>query len=575
VQDRALTMSETVDTDPGIRPAPRSKLPGRLVVRLLGLITFGSGVVNIISAANRTIPARMSALREVFPLGFLHVSRFVSLLLGFALAVSSLNILKRKKRAYGLVMILAGLSVVFHLTKGLDYAEAALSLALMAVLFLARKNFRVKSSIPDLGTTLIPLAIALGVTLLYGTVGFWLLEKRDFGISFSVAASLRRTLAALTFSPDLRLIPQTRFAAWFLSSLDLISVTALVFVLYSLFRPVYYRLRTLPEERGLAEVILEAHGRSSLDPFKLAKDKAFYFSSSGRAFLSYRMSRSFVVVLGDPVGPDEDVAAIIRSFAGFCQDNDWRLAFYQALPDFLPLYRRAGFKKMKVGEDAIVDLDAFRLDGKSMKHVRHAVNQFDRSGFRAVHYEPPIPGDVLDALREVSDDWLRIPGRRERGFTVGAFAEDEIRATPVFAAVDPAGRIVAFMNVIKSYAAGETTIDLMRHRRDSPHGVMDTLFVKLFEIQKQRGFKRFSLGLAPLTGFQEGEEAGAEERAVQYFLQRLDFIFSYEGLAEYKAKFATTWEPRYTIYRIVAELPRLAMALLRVSGLGSGAASHD
>ncbi|MGZ5469921.1 MAG: hypothetical protein ACXWG5_12280, partial [Candidatus Aminicenantales bacterium] len=63
-------------------------------------------------------------MSDVFPLEFLHISRFLSLLTGFALAVSSLNIFKRKKRAFALVMLLAGLSVVFHLTKGLDYEEA-------------------------------------------------------------------------------------------------------------------------------------------------------------------------------------------------------------------------------------------------------------------------------------------------------------------------------------------------------------------------------------------------------------------------------------------------------------------
>ncbi|HSQ79340.1 MAG TPA: phosphatidylglycerol lysyltransferase domain-containing protein [Candidatus Bathyarchaeia archaeon] len=535
----------------------------------MGFVTLGSGIVNIVSAAGRSLPARITALREVFPLEFLHISRFLSLLIGFALAVTSINIFKRKKRAYGLVMALSALSVVFHLTKGLDYEEAALSLGLMAVLFLARKNFRVKSSFPDLRSTLVPLGVALAVTLFYGTLGFWLLEDRDFGISFSVAEGVRRTLAALAFSQDPSLIPLTHFASWFLDSLDVISVAALVFILYSLFRPAFYRLKTLPEEREGAARILDGHGRSSLDLFKLAPDKVFYFSASGRAFLSYRMSRSFAVVLGDPAGPEEEIAGTIHSFAQFCEDNDWGVAFYQTLPDFLPLYRQAGFKKMKVGEDAIVDLEAFSLDGKSMKHVRHAVNQFDKSGYRTVYYDAPVADEVLDALAEVSDDWLKIPGRRERGFTVGAFSRSEVRKTPVFAALDPAGRVLAFMNIIRSYAPGETTIDLMRYHRDAPHGVMDTLFVKLFDLQKGRGFKRFSLGLAPLSGFLESEEAGAPERAVEFFLQRLDFIFSFEGLADYKAKFATHWEPRYAMYRNVVELPRMAVALLRISGLSS------
>ncbi|MEN6559498.1 MAG: phosphatidylglycerol lysyltransferase domain-containing protein [Acidobacteriota bacterium] len=547
----------------------------RLLVRIAGLVTLGSGVVNIVSAAGKSLPARVAVLKDVFPLEFLHVARFLSLLIGISLAVSSLNIFKRKKRAYILVMVLSALSIIFHLTKGLDYEEAIGSLALMAILFLARRNFTVKSVVPDVRSTAARLGTALAATLLYGTAGFWLLDKRDFGVDFNVADGIRQTLAALVFNKDPSLVPRTRFAAWFLDSLDLIAVAAVLYALYSLFRPVYYRLRTLPQERSRAAGILEAHGKSSLDPFKLAADKSYFFSASGRSFLAYRMAGTFAVVLADPAGPDDEIGEIIRAFRDLCGENDWRLAFYQVLPDFLPLYRAAGFKKMKVGDDAIVELAEFNLEGKRMKHIRHAVNQLDKTGISAVRYDPPVADGVLAGIREVSDDWLGIPGRRERGFTVGVFSEEDIRRTPVFAAVQPDGRILAFMNIIRSYAPGETTIDLMRHRRDAPAGVMDFLFVRLFEAQKARGFTRFSLGLAPMSGFREGEDAGAEERAVQYFLQRSNFLFSYSGLLEYKAKFATRWEPRYAIYRNVLELPRFAVALIGVSGLKDEGAGGD
>ncbi len=547
----------------------------RFLVPAIGFITLGSGIVNLVSVAGRDLAARYALLRGVFPLEFLHISRFLSLLVGFALVVSSLNIFKRKKMAFALVLLLAGLSALFHLTKGLDYEEAAFSLFLMAVLLAARKSFTVKSSLPDLRTAAAGFFVSLGAALFYGTVGFWLLDKRDFGIDFTVVDGVRRTLAAMAFVKDPSLVPHTRFAVWFLDSLDLISLVAILYALYSLFRPVLYRLRTLPHERARAVEILEAHGRSSLDPFKLAADKAYFFSPTDRTFVAYRMAGSFAVVLADPVGPEEEIAGTIGAFRVLCEENDWRLAFHQTLPDFLPHYRAQGFKKLKIGEDAIVDLGEFSLDGKKMKHLRHYVNQFERQGIRAVYHEPPVADEVMAGIREVSDDWLRIPGRRERGFTMGVFSDEEVRRTPVFAAVGPDGRALAFMNVIRSYAPGETTIDLMRHRRDAPDGAMDFLFIKLFEAQKLRGFTRFSLGMAPMSGFREGEEAGAEERAVQYFLQRLNFLFSYSGLLQYKAKFATHWEPRYTVYRNVVDLPRLALALARVSELKSGDLSDE
>ena len=55
----------------------------------------------------------------------------------------------------------------------------------------------------------------------------------------------------------------------------------------------------------------------------------------------------------------------------------------------------------------------------------------------------------------------------------------------------------------------------------------------------------------------------------------MTFLFSYQGLYNYKKKFATSWEPRYEIYRNVFDLPRLAVALGKVSGVGNPQSELD
>jgi phosphatidylglycerol lysyltransferase len=143
-----------------------------------------------------------------------------------------------------------------------------------------------------------------------------------------------------------------------------------------------------------------------------------------------------------------------------------------------------------------------------------------------------------------------------------------LRTTPVFVARDARERVLAFVNIIPSYRPGEATADLMRRRSEAPNGIMDYTFAKLLLRSKQMGFERFALGMAPMNGFHHGEQASPEERAIHAFFQHLNFLFSFKGLQAYKAKFATRWEPRYVIYRNVLDLPRLAVALSRVSELG-------
>jgi lysylphosphatidylglycerol synthetase-like protein (DUF2156 family) len=138
--------------------ARRRKIPTAVLraaaVWMVFAVTLGSGLVNLYSVMDNPLhPARARILREVFPLEFLRLSRSFTLLIGLALVISSINIYKRKRRAWKLVLALAGFSLVFHLTKGLDYEEAAFSAVLVAVLIAARRAFTVLSGGPEIGWT--------------------------------------------------------------------------------------------------------------------------------------------------------------------------------------------------------------------------------------------------------------------------------------------------------------------------------------------------------------------------------------------------------------------------------------
>lgn len=531
---------------------------------MVALVTLGSGLLNLYSVIGPGLPERRELLQEIFPLAVLNLSRFLTLLIGFALVVSSTNIFRRKKRACHSVLLLAGLSVLFHLAKGVDYQEAFFSLLLIVLLLATRSSFTVESSTPDLRSGLIRWAIAAALAISYGVWGLWLLEPRHFGIDFTFGDSLRRTLLLLSLVGDPDLHPLTRYAEWFEDSLYLMTATAIGYSLFALFRPVIYRYRTHPHEIELATRVVNQYGRSSQDYFKLWPDKSLFFSPSHSCFLAYSVGGNFAVALADPVGPEQEIEDIVRRFMTFCRNNDWALGFHQTLPDFLPIYQRLGFKKLKIGDEAIVDLTEFSAEGQKTKEFKRA-RQLEKAGLQTRYHQPPIPEEILTQVREVSNEWLQIPGRRERQFTLGKFDPHYIRSTPVFTAAANDGKILAFANLIPSYRGGEAVCDLMRRRTHAPSGIMDYLFIKLFLHHKQQGFKRFSLGLAPMAGFQEKEEASPEERAVHSFFQRSNFLFSYKGLRAYKAKFATIWEPRYAVYRNVFDLPRLALALGKVS----------
>ncbi len=533
-------------------------------VGLVALVTFGSGVLNLYSVIGPGLPERRAILREIFPLEFLHLSRFLTVLIGFALVISSINIFKRKKRAWQSVALLSLASIVFHFTKGLDYEEATMSLVLFILLLFTRKNFTVKSSIPDWRLALLRFGLATAAAFAYGVAGFWLLNPKYFGINFHFGDAIHRTLEFLTLQGDPEIVPRTHYARWFLNSLYLTTLTAIGYSLFALFRPVIYKFRIVPHEHALAKDIVAIHSRHAMDYFKLWPDKSYFFSPSQQSFIAYRVGANYALALADPVGPETEIETTIRAFMEFCQEHGWNVAFHQVLPDFLPLYKKLGLRKLKVGEDAIVDLTTFKLDGPDRRELRRKTSHIEKLGYSIKYFDPPVPEEIIAQAKEVSDEWLQFPGRRERGFTLGKFESHYVRSTPLYAAANKDGQIDAFVNIVPS-RKGERGIDLMRRRAAAPVGIMEYVFVKIIFDLKTKGYQRFNMTMAPMSAFQEREEASPEERAIHYFFQHLNFIFNFQGLRQFKAKFASFWEPRYVIYRNAFDLPRLALAIREVS----------
>jgi phosphatidylglycerol lysyltransferase len=271
-------------------------------------------------------------------------------------------------------------------------------------------------------------------------------------------------------------------------------------------------------------------------------------------------------VLGDPVAVNQiEFQRVLTEFLDFCDANDWAVAFHQIPCTHLEEYADAGLSAIKIGEEAIVDVTSFSLEGRPMKALRSSINRLEREGFRAVAFPAPLSDDTLARLRAISDEWLGLPGRRERGFTLGSFTEEYVRETPVIAIENSSGDLLAFVNIIPDGVDDEATIDLMRRRADVPNGTMDLLQVRLIEHLRAEGYKHYSLGMAPFSNVGDQPNAPVIERAIRVLYDHVSVVFSYKGLYSYKAKFQPRWEPRYLAYSGETALPKITFALIQLS----------
>src|SRR5439155_23154797 len=200
------------------------------------------------------------------------------------------------------------------------------------------------------------------------------------------------------------------------------------------------------EEVEHASLILRSE-RNSQANLALLGDKPLLFSPSGNAFLMYGVEGRSWIAMGDPVGAEDEKQELIWHFRELCDLHAGWTVFYEVQRQNLHFYLDLGLTLLKIGEEARVDLRDFSLEGGSRKWMRKMMRRVEAESCSFDIVRDPAP--ILSELRTISDSWLSEKKAREKGFSLGFFAEDYVRRFPV-AVVKREGRIVAFSNLWES-----------------------------------------------------------------------------------------------------------------------------
>src|SRR5262249_37176854 len=257
--------------EPGVPPGPLS--PG--LVGIVAIATLANGLLGVVYSLVVRVPMVPNHFYALFPYGVHHWSKHLALVSGFLLIHLSYQLLARRRTAWFVAVAACSLVAVGHLGRG-HHPELAIAPASTVVLLLAlRGRFTVRSEPHGIRRALLLVAVSLLIVLAYGTAGFWLLDARDFDIEFHWSNALGHAWREYSLQGNPDLVPRTHHARWFLDSMDVLGVTAVGFAIFSLYRPLAYRLRTVPQESAHARDLVRRYGRSSLDYFKAAPDNSF------------------------------------------------------------------------------------------------------------------------------------------------------------------------------------------------------------------------------------------------------------------------------------------------------------
>jgi phosphatidylglycerol lysyltransferase len=553
---------EGPDTDVS-KPRPRKYVHWEVWgVRLSALLTLLMGIINLTSAVQPALQDRLALIRTILPLEAAHGGRLTSALAGFALILLASSLWRRKRTSWVLIVILLGISITAHLIKGLDFEEASLGLGLLILLILLRKSFHAASDRPSLRQGLIVLVSAFAFTLIYGSAGFYLLDKH-FHVSYNLPEAIRQTVVMFTSFYNPAPVALTSFGKYFIDSIYVIGLGTLGFALLMLIRPVLVRLPATTAERERATEIINQHGRTALARPALFEDKSYFFGPE-ETVIAYAASQRGAMALGDPIGPPAQAAEAILRFRDFCARNDWTPSFLSTLPDYLEAYQTAGFDAVCIGFEAIVDLKDFTLEGGKHKGIRYTVSHLERSGFHAAIHLPPLDDSLMASLQAISNAWLTLHHGGEMRFSDGWFNDSYVRNSPVIVVHAPDGTPTAFANLVPEFTRNEVTIDLMRHYARVEPGTMEFLFAKMLLWARENQYQTFSLGLSAIIGVGEKPDDPRVEQALHSIATFASRSFNFKGLHDFKEKFHPRWEPRYLVYPGPASLPLVLSTLLAV-----------
>ena len=239
-----------------------------------------------------------------------------------------------------------------------------------------------------------------------------------------------------------------------------------------------------------------------------------------------------------------------------------RSIYYRIPENDLKIYFLLKKKSLFIGQEAVVDLSTFTLEGGAKKSLRNAISKVKEKGFKISVHTAPIKDGLLQKIKSVSDEWLTNTGKSEMIFSQGMFDWDELKQQTIITVENSEEKVVAFLNIIPDYAKGEGTYDLIRKTNDAPNGIMDFLLVELFTYLKSKGYTSVNLGFAAMSGIEEAHTF--PEKSMKFAYERIHFFSHYKGLRDFKEKFSPIWYNKYLIYTHDYDLLQVPIVLNKV-----------
>lgn len=513
---------------------------------ILVVFLYFSAVMLLLRGVVPDVALRNHLYLRLYPFTFIFLSRVTNILMAFVILGFARGIANRVKRAFWPTIVILALALVASIRREWSLKFTIFLLIIILLAFVAKPELTRRRMDFPWGNRLIDAGIFILTGLFYALAAFYNAPNIHH----------KHPVPQVFFFPSERM--------WLVTFVGVIVAAVTLLVIYHFLSRATVPLGQDVDTQRVAALIAQ-YGGNEVSHLALIGDKQVRFyqvDGADRVFFQYRKKSDKLIILGEPVGDPEQVMPAIADFIQAADDQDLSLVFYEISEALTMQLHEFGFDFMKFGEEGYVEVTDFTLAGTKRKGERALIHKFEREGYTYDWLQPPLSAATMSELQMVSDSWLN--GRQESGFSLGYFDQDYLNRAPVAVIRNHDGAIVSFATAMPTGTKETTSIDLMRSSEEAPSGIMDGVFVNLFQQAQADGFQYFNMGMAPLANVGTNDYSFLEEKMAHLVYKYGYRFYGFQGLRSYKNKYVTNWVPKYVAYRKKNSLLFTMLQLLMV-----------
>jgi lysylphosphatidylglycerol synthetase-like protein (DUF2156 family) len=451
-------------------------------------------------------------------------------------------------------------------------AVALVPAAMMVILFVGRRHFRIRAPDPAIRTFVATVVLAFVVlAAVYLVIGMLWLGGYvpDSNAGDLLIDTIRRfTPTGFDTGFGAVIVPTDEIALFAYQWVGPVFWAVFILATLRLYRATSTSRNTEQEARFLA--LLKVHGGGTLGFMGTWPGNVYWFSDDGQAAIAYRVINEVAITLSDPVCAGDRAEQTIDGFIAYCDANSWTPVFYSFHEQYLPIFQRLQWQHLSVGEETLMHPVTLDMAGKPWQKVRQALNRGIKENMSTLWTTwDALPLSMLNQINAISEQWVSEKELPEMGFTLGGMAELKDPEVKLFLAIGPDGRMQAITSWLPTYRDGSVvgwTIDFMRRSDDAIPGIMEFVIASAALHMQKDGIEVLSLSGAPLATkpLQAGEvapEPTAMSRLLEFLAKTLEPAYGFSSLFRFKSKFNPTYATMYMAYPDPVALPAIGSAI--------------